>query len=106
MIPQFRERNHPFAHCQRNWPKKESEMSSSRATESDAPISGGGGGAATSIVTNSPTKDEAVDSSPYQLGELVIAYHGPCLYDAKVCLLSVLLLYTGTLKLNYTGCQF
>ncbi|KAL8487509.1 hypothetical protein ACS0TY_023984 [Phlomoides rotata] len=60
-------------------------MGSSRATESDAPISGGGGGGgATSTVTNNPIKDDAVDSSPFQLGELVLAFHGHCLYDAKV----------------------
>ncbi|KAL8491970.1 hypothetical protein ACS0TY_023533 [Phlomoides rotata] len=60
-------------------------MGSSRATESAAPISGGGGGGgATSTVTNNPIKDDAVDSSPFQLGELVLAFHGHCLYDAKV----------------------
>ncbi|KAI3460218.1 hypothetical protein Pfo_016881 [Paulownia fortunei] len=61
-------------------------MSSSGTTESSTPISGGcgGGGATTISATNKPMKDEAVDSSPFQVGEQVLAFHGPCLYDAKV----------------------
>ncbi|KAL0323052.1 UNVERIFIED_CONTAM: protein MRG1 [Sesamum angustifolium] len=49
-------------------------------TGSSKPISGGCGGG----TTNSPVKDEAVDASPFQEGEQVLAFHGPCLYDAKV----------------------
>ncbi|KAK4434417.1 protein MRG1 [Sesamum alatum] len=45
--------------------------------ESSKPISGGG-------TTNTTVKDEAVDSSPFREGEHVLAFHGPCLYDAKV----------------------
>lgn len=61
-------------------------MSSSGAIESYTPISGAGagGGGATSSVTDNPMKDEAVDSSPFQEGEHVIAFHGVYLYDAKV----------------------
>lgn len=61
-------------------------MSSSGAIESSTPISGGcdDGGGTTSSVTDSPMRDEAVDSSPFQEGERVLAFHGPCLYDAKV----------------------
>ncbi|KAK4381391.1 protein MRG1 [Sesamum angolense] len=53
-------------------------------TGSSKPISGG--------TTNNPVKDEAVDASPFQEGEQVLAFHGPCLYDAKVSL-SIVLLY-------------
>ncbi|XP_011074413.1 protein MRG1-like isoform X2 [Sesamum indicum] len=49
-------------------------------TESSKPNSGGCGGG----TTNNPVKDEAVDASPFQEGEQVLAFHGPCLYDAKV----------------------
>ncbi|XP_057779562.1 protein MRG1-like [Salvia miltiorrhiza] len=62
-------------------------MSNSGAIESyTTPISGGcgDGGGTTSSVTDSPIRDEAVDSSPFQEGEKVLAFHGPCLYDAKV----------------------
>lgn len=61
-------------------------MSSSVAVESHTPISGGcrDGGGTTSSVADSPMKDEAVDSNPFQEGERVLAFHGACLYDAKV----------------------
>ncbi|KAG8390901.1 hypothetical protein BUALT_Bualt01G0131700 [Buddleja alternifolia] len=56
-------------------------MSSSGAIDSCTPTSGGGcGGSATNILV----KDESVDSSPFQVGEIVLAFFGPCLYDAKV----------------------
>ncbi|KAL0366205.1 UNVERIFIED_CONTAM: protein MRG1 [Sesamum radiatum] len=50
-------------------------------TESSKPISGGCGGG----TTNNRVKDEAADASPFQEGEQVLAFHGPCLYDAKGC---------------------
>ncbi|GFP82595.1 chromatin modification-related protein eaf3 [Phtheirospermum japonicum] len=55
-------------------------------TESSiTPFSGvGNGGGTISSATNKPMKDEAVDSSPFRVGEKVLAFHGPCLYDAKV----------------------
>ncbi|KAK6130894.1 hypothetical protein DH2020_035369 [Rehmannia glutinosa] len=52
-------------------------MSSSGATESSTPFSGG-------AATDKPIKDEAIDSSSFREGEKVLAFHGPCLYDAKV----------------------
>ncbi|KAK6130869.1 hypothetical protein DH2020_035387 [Rehmannia glutinosa] len=51
-------------------------MSSSGATESSTPFSGG-------AATDKPIKDEAIDSSSFREGEKVLAFHGPCLYDAK-----------------------
>lgn len=70
-------------------------MSSSGAMESYTPISGGcgDGGGTTSSVTDNPMKDEAVDSNPFQEGEHVLAYHGLCLYDAKVSCCCWLLLF-------------
>ncbi|KAK6115883.1 hypothetical protein DH2020_008152 [Rehmannia glutinosa] len=53
-------------------------MSSSGATESSTPFSGGG------AATDKPIKDEAIDSSSFREGEKVLAFHGPCLYDAKI----------------------
>ncbi|KAL3634220.1 hypothetical protein CASFOL_021274 [Castilleja foliolosa] len=61
-------------------------MSSSgtTVTDSSTPFSGvGNGGATISCATDEPVKDEAVDSSPFRVGEKVLAFHGPCLYDAK-----------------------
>lgn len=67
-------------------------MSGSGAIESSTPMSGGfrGGGGTTSIVTNRQMKDEAVDSNPFHEGEQVLAFHGVCLYDAKVSLFIIL----------------
>lgn len=66
-------------------------MSSSGATESSIPISDGcgvGGGTTSSAIN---TKDEDADSNPFRVGEHVLAFHGPCLYDAKVSLFEILL---------------
>ncbi|KAL9143783.1 hypothetical protein ABFS82_14G256400 [Erythranthe guttata] len=53
-------------------------MSSSAATESSTPISGG------CDAVNKSVKEEDADSTPFREGEQVLAYHGLCLYDAKV----------------------
>ncbi|KAL0368994.1 UNVERIFIED_CONTAM: protein MRG1 [Sesamum calycinum] len=65
-------------------------------TGSSKPISGGCGGG----TTNNPVKDEAVDASPFQEGEQVLAFHGPCLYDAKVSLYIVLLYRESQLSIK------
>ncbi|KAL7085224.1 hypothetical protein ACP275_14G269000 [Erythranthe tilingii] len=53
-------------------------MSSSAATESSTPLSGG------CDAINKSVKEEDADSTPFREGEQVLAYHGLCLYDAKV----------------------
>lgn len=101
-----------FDHCHRtiNRHKKEGIFfliiiiiiikSMSGDTESSKPNSGGCGGG----TTNNPVKDEAIDASPFQEGEQVLAFHGPCLYDAKVSL-SIVLLYWET-QLSITSVLF
>ncbi|KAL6521894.1 hypothetical protein OROMI_031771 [Orobanche minor] len=61
-------------------------MSSSgtTVTEISTPFSAGGDGGTTSRATNKPMEDETIDSCPFRVGEKVLAFHSPRLYNAKV----------------------
>ncbi|KAL6504359.1 hypothetical protein OROGR_026282 [Orobanche gracilis] len=60
-------------------------MSSSgtTVTEISTPFSSVGGGGTISSATNKPLKDETIVPCPFRVGEEVLAFYNPRLFDAK-----------------------